>query len=369
MPAMKASILTERDAPLVVDDVVLDPPGPGEALVRIAASGVCHSDLSVIDGTIPLPLPIVLGHEGAGVVEAVGPGVSSVRPGDHVVLSWRPECGRCPWCLRGEPHLCDVASRMSLAGAMLDGTRRLRRGGTELHHMTQTSSMAEYAVVPETGAIPIDPDIPLDRAALIGCAVTTGVCAVLNTASVPPGASVAIFGAGGVGLSVVQGARIAGADPIVAVDLLDTKLEAARRLGATHVVNAGGGDAPARIRALTGGHGADYAFEAIGDPEVVRQAFDAVRRGGKVVVIGVAGTTAQITLPHLPLVLQEKAVLGSCFGSARPHVDMPRLLRLYRAGRLKLDEMVTRTYKLDEVNQAFQDLRTGANLRGVLVFS
>ncbi|MBI4588839.1 MAG: Zn-dependent alcohol dehydrogenase [Candidatus Rokubacteria bacterium] len=369
MPAMKASILPDQNTPLVIEEVTLDAPKAGEVLVRIAASGVCHSDLSVIDGTLPLPTPIVLGHEGAGVVETVGPGVTSVKAGDHVVLSWRPQCSRCAYCLRGQPYLCDVAIQTGLAGAMLDGTRRLRRGADELFHMTQTACMAEYAVVPESGAIAIDPDIPLDKAALVGCAVTTGVGAVFNTAKVEPGASVAVFGVGGVGLSVVQGCRIVGADPIVAVDLLDAKLEAAGRLGATHTVNAQSGDAPARIRDLTGGQGADYAFEAIGNPDVVNQAYDSVRRGGKVVVIGVANMMAQITVPHLTLVLQEKAVLGSCYGSARPQVDMPRLLRLYKAGRLKLDEMVTRTYRLEEVNQAFEDLRKGVNLRGVLVFS
>src|SRR3990172_8130081 len=369
MRAMKASILPDRNEPLVVEEVTLDAPKTGEVLVRIAAGGVCHSDLSVIDGTLPLPTPIVLGHEGAGVVETVGPGVTSLKAGDHVVLSWRPGRIRCPFCPRGHPYLCALASRMSLSGAMLDGTRRLRRGADEIFHMTQTSSMAEYAVVPETGAIVIDPDIPLDKAALVGCAVTTGVGAVFNTARVEAGASVAVFGCGGVGLSVVQGARIAGADPIIAVDLLDSKLEAAKRLGATHAVNAKSGDAAARIRDLTGGQGADYAFEATGNPDVVGQAYDSVRRGGKVVVIGVANMMAQISVPHLTLVLQEKAVLGSCYGSARPQLDMPRLLKLYKAGRLKLDEMVTRTYKLSEVNRAFDDLRNGVNLRGVLVFS
>ena len=368
MPAIQASILPDRNAPLVIEEVTLDAPKAGEVLVRIAASGVCHSDLSVIDGTLPLPTPIVLGHEGAGVVEAVGPGVTSVKVGDHVVLSWRPQCNRCAYCLRGQPYLCDLASRMSLSGAMLDGTRRLRRGAEELFHMTQTSSMAEYAVVPETGAIPIDRDIPLDKAALVGCAVTTGAGAVFNTARVEAGASVAVFGCGGVGLSVIQGALIAGANPIIAIDLLDSKLEAARRLGATHAINGKSGDAPARIRDLTAGQGADYAFEAIGNPDVVSQAYDSVRRGGKVIVIGVANMMAQISVPHLTLVLQEKAVLGSCYGSARPQLDMPRLLRLYKAGRLKLDEMVTRTYKLSQVNQAFDDLRNGVNLRGVVVF-
>ncbi|MFQ5897386.1 MAG: zinc-binding dehydrogenase [Candidatus Methylomirabilia bacterium] len=364
---MKAAILRERNSSLVVDEVQLEPPKTNEVLVRIVASGVCHSDLSVIDGTLPLPTPIVLGHEGAGVVEAVGPNVASMKPGDHVVLSWRPACGGCADCRGGEPYLCDLASQMSLAGAMLDGTRRLRWKDQELFHMTQTASMAEYAVVPESGAIPVDHDIPLDRAALVGCAVTTGVGAVFNTARVEPGASVAVFGAGGVGCSVVQGARIAGADPIIAVDLVDSKLEAARRLGATHTVNAKGGDAAREIRTLTGGRGSDYAFEAIGNPEVVSHAFDAVRRGGKVIVIGIASPAAQIAVPHLILVLQEKAVLGSCYGSARPQLDMPMLLRLYKAGKLKLDEMVTRTYPLEEVNRAFEDLKSGANLRGVLL--
>jgi S-(hydroxymethyl)glutathione dehydrogenase/alcohol dehydrogenase len=269
-------------------------------------------------------------------------------------------------CAEGKPHLCTLASLTSISGTLLDGTRRFSWNGRDVNHMTQTSSMAAFTVVPETGAIPIDADIPLDRAALVGCAVTTGVGAVINTARVPPGASVVVFGCGGVGLSAVQGARLAGAEPIVAVDLLDAKLAAARRFGATHAVNARADDAVGRIRQLTGG-GADFAFEAIGVPAVVAQAFDAVRPGGTVVVIGVAGPGHDIPIPHLQLVLQEKTVMGSCYGSARPQADMPRLLRLYKAGKLQLDEMVTKTYRLEQVNEAFDDLRAGRNLRGVLV--
>jgi S-(hydroxymethyl)glutathione dehydrogenase/alcohol dehydrogenase len=364
---MKAAVLYARQRPLSVEEIDLDPPKAGEVRVRIKACGVCHTDLSVIVGSLPLPLPIVLGHEGAGVIEEVGSEVVNLVPGDHVVLSWRPACGHCPGCKLGRPVLCQTTERVSRIGALLDGTRRLSKDGQPINHMILTASMAEAAIVPAPGAIRIDRDVPFDRAALVGCAVTTGVGAVLNTARVPPGSRVAVFGLGGVGLSVVQGALIAGAEMIVAVDRLEAKLKAATGFGATHTVDAATGDPSPAIRQLTGG-GVDYAFEAIGNPEVVTQAFNAARPGGTVVVIGVSPRDASLSIPALPLVLQEKSILGSYYGSSRPEVDMPKLIALYKSGKLKLDEMITRRYPLDEVNQAVEDLRLGVNVRGVITF-
>jgi Zn-dependent alcohol dehydrogenase len=332
--------------------------------VRIAATGVCHSDLHYIKGDLVMPLPVVLGHEAAGIVEAVGPGVTSVRPGDRVVILFAPACGHCRYCDSGRPHLCEM--RYRVRGKMPDGTTRLRARGREVHHFTCVSSWAERAVVPEAGVLPIGPDVPLAAAALLGCAVTTGVGAVVNTARVVPGSSVAVFGLGGVGLNVVQGARLAGAATIIGVDLLDHRLEAARRLGATHTVNAGRADPVAEIRDLTQG-GVDYAFEVIGRAATVRQAVDACARGGTAVVVGLPPSREELHLPGPAFVLDEKTLRACFYGSSRLRADIPRLLALYRAGRLALDELVTATFPLDQVNDAVAALDRGDGLRSVLV--
>lgn len=361
---MRAAVLYEVGRPLVVEDVELLPPRGGEVLVRIAATGVCHSDLHYIKGDLVMPLPVVLGHEAAGIVEAVGPGVTSVRPGDRVVILFAPACGHCRYCDSGRPHLCEM--RYRVRGKMPDGTTRLRARGREVHHFTCVSSWAERAVVPEAGVLPIGPDVPLAAAALLGCAVTTGVGAVVNTARVVPGSSVAVFGLGGVGLNVVQGARLAGADTIIGVDLLDHRLEADRRLGATHTVNAGRADPVAEIRDLTQG-GVDYAFEVIGRAATVRQAVDACARGGTAVVVGLPPSREELHLPGPAFVLDEKTLRACFYGSSRLRADIPRLLALYRAGRLALDELVTATFPLDQVNDAVAALDRGDGLRSVLV--
>jgi NDMA-dependent alcohol dehydrogenase len=361
---MRAAVLYEVGRPLVVEDVELLPPRGGEVLVRIAATGVCHSDLHYIKGDLVMPLPVVLGHEAAGIVEAVGPGVTSVRPGDRVVILFAPACGHCRYCDSGRPHLCEM--RYRVRGKMPDGTTRLRARGREVHHFTCVSSWAERAVVPEAGVLPIGPDVPLAAAALLGCAVTTGVGAVVNTARVVPGSSVAVFGLGGVGLNVVQGARLAGAATIIGVDLLDHRLEAARRLGATHTVNAGRADPVAEIRDLTQG-GVDYAFEVIGRAATVRQAVDACARGGTAVVVGLPPSREELHLPGPAFVLDEKTLRACFYGSSRLRADIPRLLALYRAGRLALDELVTATFPLDQVNDAVAALDRGDGLRSVLV--
>lgn len=363
---MKAAIYHGPKQPLRVQEVELLPPGRGEVLVRIAAAGVCHSDLHFVDGLIPHPAPAVLGHEGAGVVEAVGEGVTYVRPGDHVILSFIPTCGQCPYCIVGRPNLCTVGNRAATRGTLLDGTTRLRLGEQAVYHMTCTSCFAERAVVPESGLVKIREEMPLDRAALIGCGVMTGVGAAMNTARVQPGSTVAVIGCGGVGLNVIQGAALAGAAVIIAIDVIEGKLELARQFGATHTVNAAREDPVAAVRSLSPG-GADYAFEVIGRPETMRQAYDATRRGGMAVVVGLAPPGAELSIPAGSL-LQEKVLTGSSYGGARPRVDFPRLVDLYLAGKLKLDELISRVYPLEEINDAFEAMRRGEVARSIVRF-
>lgn len=362
MRTAKAAVLNGVNETVSVEPIEIRDPRPGEVLVRMGAAGVCHSDLHAVQGNLPMPLPCVLGHEGAGTVEAVGAGVSRVAPGDHVVLNWVPYCGSCWYCTSGRMYLCETGFVRALA------SEALRRNGTGVNQLAGVGAMAEAALVPESACIPIDADIPFDRACLIGCGVMTGVGAVINTARVQPGESVAVFGVGGVGLNVVQGAAIAGAEPIVAVDMNEKKLDLARQLGATHAVNAGSADAVSAIQDLTGGRGVDYAFEVIGRPEVVMQAFLAVRRGGKAVVVGLPGPADMVSVPGMLLPLAEKSLLGSLYGSANMARDVPRLVRLYRAGRLKLDELVSRRYSLAQVNEAFAALEKGEVVRGVIAF-
>lgn len=360
---MKAVVLYEVKKAPVVEELAPPAPGPEEALVRLAACGVCHSDYSMYDGTIPGNLPLVLGHEGAGVVEAVGRDVTVARPGDHVVLSWTPDCGRCFYCRIGQPTQCE------LGPLLVRPLKRYKKGETAISQMAGIGTMSELTVVHQMSLIPIDPDLPLDKAALIGCAVMTGVGAVINTAKVEPGSSVAVFGCGGVGLNVIQGARLAGAERIIAIDRLPGKLAQAKRFGATHTLNADDGDIVEAVRALTEGRGADYTFEVIGIPEVMAKAYYAARPAGTVVIIGGAapGTRLSISAGMVPRF--EKKLLGSYYGSARPRYDMPRLLGLYRSGRLMLDELITRTYPIEEAWSAFQALEAGENIRGLIRFA
>jgi len=363
---MRAAVFYEVGKPLAVEDVDLEPPRHEEVLVRIVATGVCHSDLHYIKGDLVMPLPVVLGHEAAGIVEAVGSGVESVRRGDHVVLLFAPACGRCRYCDTGRPHLCEM--RYRVRGKMPDGTTRLHVRGRDLHHFTCVSSWAEQAVVPASGVLPIAKDVPFPVAALLGCAVTTGVGAVVNAARVTPGSSVAVFGVGGVGINVIQGARIAGAAMIIGVDMLDHRLATARTFGATHTINAGREDAVPAIRDLTGG-GADYAFEVIGRNATVRQAVECLARGGTAVAVGIPPAREELTLPGPAFVLDEKTLRACFYGSARLRAEIPRLLTLYRTGRLLLDELVTATYPLERVNDAVAALDRGDGIRGVLEVS
>ena len=352
---------------LEVLEVDLAPPQAGEVLVRIAACGVCASDLHVVDGDLPEPMPLVLGHEAAGVVVEVGPGVDSLAPGDHVVLALVPSCGECAECRRGRPNFCELGARMAVEGTLADGTSRLSLNGTRLHHFNSISSFAGHAVVPESAAVKIRDDVALDAVALIGCAVLTGYGAVVNTARVEEGATVAVWGIGGVGSNVVQGARLAGASRIVAVDTRPEKLELARSLGATDSVHAAEGvDVVSAVKDLTGG-GPDYAFEAIGSERAIQQAWTAVRAGGTVVVVGMMARGSTLTIDPWQFI-SEKTLKGSFLGSARIREDVPRLVELYAAGELELDGLVSRKLPLDELPEAFDRLRAGEAVRQVVVF-
>jgi S-(hydroxymethyl)glutathione dehydrogenase / alcohol dehydrogenase len=363
----QAAVLWEPGRPVEVLEVDLAAPKEGEVLVRIAACGVCHSDLHVVEGHLPEPLPLVLGHEAAGVVEETGPGVKSLQPGDHVVLALVPSCGECDECRRGRPNFCSLGARMAAEGTLADGTSRLSLNGTTLHHFNSISSFAGHAVVPESAAVKIRPDVALDAAALVGCSVLTGYGAVANAAAVEEGATVAVWGCGGVGANIVQGARLAGASRIVAVDTRPEKLELARALGATDTVQAGENeDTVEAVRDLTGG-GPDYAFEAIGSERAIQEAWLAARAGGTVVVVGIMPRGSSLTIDPWQF-MSEKTLKGTFLGSARIQEDVPRLVDLYHAGELELDRLVTRTLPLAELPDAFDRLRAGEVVRQVVVF-
>ena len=359
---MKAAVLYEHMRPLVVVELDLGEPGPGEVLVKMMASGVCHSDWHVVKGEWgQVPLPIVLGHEGAGIVESIGPNVTGVQPGDHVILSWKASCGLCEMCQKGWPNVCERSPAVD---------RKPTVGETEepMNQMAGLGTFGSYTVVPEVVAVPIDKDVPFAQAALVGCGVTTGVGAAINTARVQPGTTVAVFGCGGVGLNCMQGAAIAGATMIIAVDLLDNKLQMAGEFGATHTVNSSREDPVERIRELTNGKGVHYAFEAIGlVPEPFVQSVLCTRSRGVTVWVGHAPVNTPVTFDARDLML-EKTVIASMYGSARPQIEFPRLLDLYKAGKLKLDELVTRSFPLEGVNDAFDALGKGEVARSVLTF-
>lgn len=363
----KAVLARELNAPVIVETISIDAPQHGEVLIKLAACGVCHSDLSATNGTIPFPMPIVLGHEGAGVVAEVGPGVSGFEPGDHVLSSFVNMCGKCRYCTIGRPVLCEQGAKTltTLPGGAL---RTRDAGGAPVNIFSGCGVMSEYQVVHMDNLVKIDRDVPLDKAALVGCGVMTGFGAAANTAKVEPGAVTVVFGAGGVGLSAIQGCSVCGAGMVVAVDTSDAKLEFARKLGATHTLNAKTEENVVKsLRKITGG-GADYAFECVGSGKVAEQAYGSLRKGGTAVIVGVAPMSDTTAVRTASLTFEEKTLTGSYFGSARPREDFPRLLSLYRTGRLRLDELVTRTYSIDEAPQAFDDLANGRNARGVIVF-
>ncbi len=360
---MKAAVLREVDRPLEVEEVQIDKPGPREILVRTGATGVCHSDLHFVEGLYAIAMPAILGHEAAGTVEAVGDLVTYVKPGDRVIFCLSVFCGHCERCLSGRPVLCsrtDVVRRP-------DDPPRLSQGEEPLTQMALLGSFAEHMLVHENSVVKVDDDLPFEQLALIGCGVTTGLGAALNTAKVEPGSTVAVIGCGGVGLNIIQGARLAGALRIIAVDAVETKLGMAMEFGATDVVDASSGDVAKRIRDLTGG-GVDYSFEAIGKKETAEQAFSMLRFGGTATIVGMIPEGTKIELDG-PSFLREKRIQGSSMGSNRFRTDMPRYIEFYKQGRLKLDELVTQRLKLDQVNDAFADMKQGHVARSVITFS
>lgn len=374
---VKAAVLSEIEEstpyasskPLVVEEVELDPPGPGEVLVRLRAAGLCHSDLSVINGHRVRPVPMVLGHEAAGVVEEVGPmseGASDLVPGDHVVMVFVPSCGSCGACATGRPALCEVGAQANGAGTLLGGARRLHRpDGTALHHHLGVSAFAEYATVSRRSLVKIDQDLPFEEAALFGCAVLTGVGAVINSARVAAGSSVAVVGLGGVGLSALLGAVAAGAGRVVAIDLADDKLELASRLGATDVFNAADPDVVEQVRAVTDG-GLEYAFEMAGSTRALDLAFQITERGGTTVAAGLTAPGATVPLSPLTLVAEERTLKGSYIGTSVPSRDIPRYIDLYRRGRLPVDKLLSPRLVLGEINHGFDQLAAGAAVRQVV---
>ena len=362
---MKAAVLNAFGQPLSLEQVQIEPPRAGEVMVRIGATGVCHSDYHVIKGEWKYGLPMILGHEAAGVVEALGEGVTGVQPGDHVVLSFRPACGQCRMCAQGRGVLCE--GRMGDRFRMFDGTSRVHRNGEDILVLARVGSFAEQVVVAAEQVVPVRKDVPMEVLALIGCAVTTGVGAVINAARVEPGSTVAVIGCGGVGLNVIQGAALVGATRIIAVDLLDNKLNFARQFGATDTVNAGSGDAVEQVRELTGG-GVDYAFEVIGNGKTVEQAIEMTRVAGTACIVGMAPQGTRASFDPLLFVNKETRLIGTWYGSARPRIDFPRMIDLTLSGKLKVNELISRRYTLDEINDGFERLARGEVARGVVVF-
>jgi S-(hydroxymethyl)glutathione dehydrogenase/alcohol dehydrogenase len=362
---INAAVFRKLHEPLTVESVDIDKPRRREVLVRTAATGVCHSDLHVIDGlyNFPIDRPFVLGHEGAGVVEAVGEDVTTVRAGDHVVACLSGFCGACPQLLSGHPNVCTGG----LVARAENDAPRLSQGGVAFRQFANISSYAERMLLHENSVVRIDPDLPLDRAALVGCGVLTGVGAALNTSGLRPGQTVAVFGCGGVGLSVIQGALIAGARMIIAVDVFEAKLDTAKHVGATHLVDSTQDDAVQKIRALTGGLGVDHAFEAVGLTKLCRQAVESLAVRGTATIVGVPPADSMIEFPWLAL-RPECKIQSSRMGSNRFRIDIPNYLEFYRQGRLKLDEMVSRRGRLDDVNEAFRAMKAGEVARTVLMF-
>jgi Zn-dependent alcohol dehydrogenase len=369
---MKAAVLVEmgrtrpyaKSKPLVVEDVDLEPPGPGELLVKVNAVGLCHSDLSVINGDRPRPTPMVLGHEAAGVVEECGDDISDLKPGDQIVLAFIPSCGACIPCMEGRPALCEPGARANVAGTLLSGARRLSVRNQPIHHHIGVSGFAEYAVVSRRSAVKVDGSLPAHEAALFGCAVLTGVGAVVNTAKVPAGSSVAVIGLGGVGLNALLGAILVGADEIVAVDVNPDKLEVASRLGATKVIKAGP-DATEEVRDITAG-GVDFAFEMASSVPALQMAYDITKRGGTTVTASLPHPNHRLSIPPVQLVAEERTLKGSYMGSCIPARDIPRYISLYQRGKLPVDKLVSDFVSLETLNEGFDRLADGNSVRQML---
>jgi S-(hydroxymethyl)glutathione dehydrogenase / alcohol dehydrogenase len=360
---MKAAVFHAAHQPLTIEEVAINKPGPREVLLRTAFAGLCHSDLHFIEGLFPIPTPVVLGHESSAIVEAVGDGVTYVKPGDHVITCLSVFCGTCPQCLTGHPNLCENTEVKMLPGA----ARRMTWNGQLMNQAFNLSSFAEQLLVHENAIVKIDDDIPLDRAALVGCGVMTGVGAVFHAAKVEPGATVAVIGCGGIGLSAVNGAALAGAERIIAIDTVPAKLELARAMGATDTLNASNADTVKAIRDMTGG-GVQYSFEAIGTKATAEQSFQMLRPGGTATIIGMVPAGVKIELHGIDF-LRDRKLQGTSMGGNRFRVDMPRLLSLWRQGRLKLDHLISGRLKLAEINDGFAALKSGAPVRQLIDFA
>jgi Zn-dependent alcohol dehydrogenase len=363
----RAAVLLKPGTEFLIEELDLEPPRAGEVLVRVKAAGICHSDWNLVSAATRHPFPVVAGHEGAGIVEAVGEGVTRLHPGDFVALNWAPSCGHCFYCLNDRPSLCETTIEPIWAGLLMDSSTRLARRGDPVYHFSGLACFADHAVVPERSCVPLPGGVPAAIAALIGCAVTTGVGAVVRTARLQPGATVAVFGAGGVGLSVILGAKLAGARQIIAVDRTEEKSRMALDFGATHAL-ANGKQTTEEIRALTGGRGADVVFEAVGSPPIQEACLGAVRPGGELVLVGLSPMGTETNFPSALLTRQEKRVTGCYYGSADPDRDFPWIAQLYLDRKLDLDRLVSKTFDLEEINQAYRDLLDGKLARGVILF-
>jgi S-(hydroxymethyl)glutathione dehydrogenase / alcohol dehydrogenase len=364
---INAAVLREQGKPLSVERIDLDAPSPGEVLIEMRAAGVCHSDLHPARGDWPMRLPVVLGHEGAGIVREVGADVTRVRAGDHVVLCWAPACGICPSCRDGRSVLCDRLETITYRNRLPSGATHLRAGTQPIAPFLGTACFADYVIVPEEGAVLVPSDMPFDALATLGCAVLTGVGAVTAAGRVPPGSNVVIIGAGGVGLNAIQGAKISGCDQIIALDLHERPLELAKQFGATLTIGATVG-VPEAIRELTEGRGADFVFDTVGSPTTLTTALESVKKGGTVVLTGLSRADNEGRFPMFPFVMQEKKLIGSVYGSGKPIEDIPRLVSLYQQGQLKLRELVARTYDLARINEALSALASSDGARGVITW-
>ena len=354
---------------LSVEEVDLDQPKETEVLVRVVGAGICHSDLAAIRGVRKVPLPIVLGHECSGVVEEVGKNVQTVKSGDHVVMTYVPSCGKCEFCARGLPSLCDFGRASNREGQLLAGGTRFHAEGRRMFHHLGVSAFAEHTVVSELSVIPVPRAIPLEKVALFGCAVLTGIGSVINRGDVKAGRSVAVFGCGGVGLNVIQGARLVGASQVIAVDVASSKLALAKKFGATDTIDASSEDPIDSIKEMTDGRGVDYAFEASGNTEVMNQAFMSTRKGGDTILIGITSPEDRLNIPSSVLVDEQRQLKGSFMGSVIPRRDIPRLIDLYMKGLIKLDDLITRYISLDEINDGFEALASGEAARQIIRMS
>ncbi len=365
----RTAVIYEPGQPIQIEEIELDAPKAHEVQVKMVAAGICHSDYHIISGELPGYLPMALGHEGAGIVEAVGPEVTNCKVGDHVVLTFIPSCGTCYYCTTGHANLCNMGASI-LMGPQLDGTFRMHSAKGDIGQMCVVGTFSEHTVVPDASVVKVADYYPLNKAVLVGCGVPTGVGAVIHRAKVVPGSTVMVVGCGGIGMNAVQGAALAGARMIIAVDTVDYKLERAKEFGATHTINPKNQDLVQTVKELTWGEGVRYAFEAISTPATIGQAYACTAKNGTVVVIGLSPATAEsIPIPPLDLVLFQKTLMGTLYGDSQPRKDIPELLALYHVGKIKLDEMITKVYTLDQVNEAYADMLAGKNIRGVIEFA